>query len=433
LHQYSRGKFIKLAAAAGAAVWLDACGLGRGKKAAQTATAVDTLPEVPATLVPEPPAPMLPTMVSSGDPRYDILRLGYNRRIDYHPETIALCRTTEDVSEAVRYARSRKLPIAVKSGGHSMEGYSCNDGGMVINMGHMNEVTLSADGMLTAGPGCTLSRLYDHLLPQGRLLPAGSCGSVSLGGLTLGGGYGLFARKYGLTCDHLIAATMVDGNGNVHKAMGDDELMWALRGGGTGNFGIVTEMQFSTQRAPATLKAMHLKVSRLTATRAASVLKVWMEVAAAMPESCFSGYVLNGGTLNILITDFEHDRHNIIPVLQPLIDVAGPVTIRNPRPLYKMLPNYYGRANPLYFRNSSAGFFNGYDDVAPFIEDVFDKIITTPGMIYQVNTLGELLPIRRKNCYPAMHTEHILLYRRCRLIPRALKVKYERQQLHLIY
>jgi hypothetical protein len=269
-----------------------------------------------------------------------------------------------------------------------MEGFSCNDGGMVINLSKLSTVEVLSDNKIKVGPGCTLAGLYDTILPQGRLLPAGSCATVGIGGLTLGGGYGLFSRKYGLTCDHLAEATMVDGKGNIIAAKDDAELMWALKGGGAGNFGVVTEMVFNTHEAPATMSAHHFKAHKLDAARASSILQTWMDVAPQLPDSCFSGFVLNGSTLNILITNYEAESSAMQNLLSKLAAVTDETHGGKPGELASMLRNYYGVGHPVYFRNSSAGLFKGYSDVSAFISQIFDKIISTPGMIYQVNTLG---------------------------------------------
>ncbi len=384
---YTRKQFIKLTTAAGAAFYLAACGMGVGKKK-ETSDSSAGKKTVPSAEVTNKPAPATHLdLADSTDPRYNELRQGFNKRIDKHPKVIAVCTNTDEVAAAVRYAKENGLPIAVKSGGHNMEGFSCNDGGMVINLSKMNKVQLTGDN-LTAGPGCRLGDLYDVILPKGRVLPAGSCGTVGLGGLALGGGYGLFARKYGFTCDHLLSATMVDGNGNVHNTKDDAELLWALKGGGTGGFGIVTEMEFATHPAPPTLQAHYFKTRKLDAERAAAILQIWMQLMQQLPASCFSGFVLNGSTLNILVTNYEPDDNKLPDLLAQLSKVTDEFKSSKVNPLERMLRNYYGRKGPVYFRNSSAGYFKDYNDVAPFIKDIFAKTIATPGMIYQVNTLG---------------------------------------------
>ena len=99
-----------------------------------------------------------------GDAEYEILRKGFNKRIEKFPLVIALCKTPTGVAEAIQYAKQNNLPVAVKSGGHCMEGFSCNDGGMVINLSLLNKVEWVDKETITVGPGCTLSDLYDTLL-----------------------------------------------------------------------------------------------------------------------------------------------------------------------------------------------------------------------------------------------------------------------------
>lgn len=382
---YTRKQFIKLTTATGAAFFLTACGANPENKKTEKTTRVS---DTPVKTVNNSDLSVPLDLVDKNDERYNDLRQGFNKRIDKYPLLIAICSSTEEVAAAVAYGREKGLPISVKSGGHSMEGFSCNDGGLVINLSKMNKVEMLDGNMIKVGPGCKLSYLYDVILPKGRLLPAGSCGTVGVGGLTLGGGYGLFARKYGLTCDHLVEATMVDGNGNIHSTKNDEELLWALKGGGAGNFGVVTEMVFKTQAAPAKLQAHYFKARKLSAVRASAILQTWMELAPELPDACFSGFVLNGSTLNILITNYEPGNNTLQPLLDKLAAVVDEYRSSHVGDLGKMLRNYYGISKPLYFRNSSAGFFKNYQEISGYINMVFEKIVSTPGMIYQVNTMG---------------------------------------------
>jgi hypothetical protein len=384
LKKISRKEFIKLSTAAGAVFFLGACGFGGDDEKEKIIANKDPSKKN----ISDDPADIKLDLIDKNDARYDSLRKGFNKRIDKFPLVIALCATTEEVAAAVRYANKSKLAIAIKSGGHSMEGFSCNDGGMVINLSKMNKVEMLEENKIKVGPGCTLSGLYDEILPQGRILPAGSCATVGIGGLTMGGGYGLFSRKYGLTCDHLLEATLVDGSGNIHTTKNNPELLWALKGGGSGNFGVVTEMIFKTQIAPPTMQAHYFKSKKLDAEKAFSILQAWMMLVPQLPDTCFSGYVLNGSTLNIVITNYGGDSDELQSVLINLAAVTDEFHSSRVGKLAKMLKNHYGSLKPVYFRNSSAGLFKDSNDVLGFMKDIFQKIIDTPGMIYQVNTLG---------------------------------------------
>ena len=385
MKKYTRKEFLKLGGSTAALAFLASCGI-KGKKDDRKVI-IPGHPVNPTNTVPSSPsAPLI--LIGKGVAGYDELRKGFNKRIDKYPKYIALCSSTADVVAAINSARNESLAIAVKSGGHSMEGFSCNDDGLVVNLSKMNNIEILGEGKIKVGPGCTLSNLYDNILPHGRLLPAGSCATVGLGGLALGGGYGLFSRKYGLTCDHLVEATMVDGKGNIHNTTNDTELLWGLKGGGAGNFGVVTEMVFNTHQAPLIMQAHYFKARKLNAERAASILQAWMELSVQLPDSCFSGYVLNGSTLNIVITNYEVNNDKLPPLVSKLADLMDELHSTHEGKLEVMLKNYYGITHPIYFRNSSAGLFKGYDDVSGFISQIFEKIISTPGMIYQVGTLG---------------------------------------------
>jgi hypothetical protein len=399
--KFSRKDFIKLTALAGAGIFIVGCGASE-EKAGEDSVA---FPDSSAQEKKDLPEKTSVELIRKDDPRYEELRKGFNKRINKFPLVIALCTSTEDVAEAIQYARKNKLEIAMKSGGHSMEGFSCNQDGMVINLSKMNAVEIGEDETIKTGPGCKLMDLYNEILPKKLILPTGSCGTVGLGGLTMGGGYGLFSRKYGLTCDSLLEATMVDGAGKIHSTKDDPELLWALRGGGAGNFGVVTEMVFQSYPAPAQFQAYHFKSRKLDAEKAKSLLEKWFAFAAQLPDTCFSGYVLNGKTLNVLVTNFEMQNN---AALRPLLEDfkqhndefrEGPLS----NDLAKSLRNYYGSTVPVYFKNSSAGLYKNFDDVGAFIQEVLEKVVSTPGMIYQVNTLGGKIAdaeFEKVSCYP---------------------------------
>lgn len=328
------------------------------------------------------------TYFRKGSAEYELLRKGFNKRIDKYPQVIALCRNTAGVAEAIKYAAINNLPVTVKSGGHCMEGFSCIDNGMVVNLSLLNTVEFNNDGQVTVGPGCTLSRLYDTLLPKGRLIPGGSCGGVGIGGLVLGGGYGLLGRKFGLTCDSLQEVTMVDGNGVIRNSKDDKELLWACRGGGNGNFGVITSLKFKTHKAPAKLESFRFKTHNVDAAKARTILQKWFEAAQPLPPSCFSAFVLNRKTLYILLTNADKHDAEVQKFVDALSAVSEKTTHTKPQSLATALKVFYGRPLPLYFKNASAGLYKSFGEIEKYIDQVLGTVIATPGMIYQVNTLG---------------------------------------------
>ncbi len=323
-----------------------------------------------------------------GDAEYEILRKGFNKRIDKFPLIIALCKNTEGVAEAIKYAKQNNLPVAIKSGGHCMEGFSCNNGGMVINLSLLNKADWVDKEIITVGPGCTLSNLYDTILPKGKIIPGGSCASVGIGGLVLGGGYGILARKFGLACDSLLELTMVDGNGQIRNSKDDKELLWACKGGGNGNFGVVTSLKFKTHKAPENLQSFRFKSYKVSAAKAKAILQKWFKVTETLSPDCFSAYVLNGTRMYILLTNTGKHTADVQNAINELTAVSDKTTKTKPQALATALKVFYGRKEPLFFKNASAGLYKNFTDIENCIDKAIDIVLATPGMIYQVNTLG---------------------------------------------
>ncbi|MFJ2773175.1 FAD-binding oxidoreductase [Streptomyces sp. NPDC087300] len=181
-------------------------------------------------------------VLGPGDPEYDAARRVWNGTVDRRPALIARCHRPGDVAAALRHAVAEGLPVSVRGGGHNVAGTAVADGALLIDLAPMRGVSVdAAAGLVTAEGGCLLGDLDAATTPYGLACPAGVVSHTGLGGLALGGGYGWLARKWGLTCDHLVAAEVVLADGSVVEATAHShpELLWALRGGG-GNFGVVT-------------------------------------------------------------------------------------------------------------------------------------------------------------------------------------------------
>ena len=319
---------------------------------------------------------------------YETLRKGFNKRINKFPKIIALCKNTDGVAEAMQYAKANNLKLTVKSGGHSMEGFSCLDGGMVINLSLLNKIEWADANTIKVEPACTLKKIYETLIPKGKYLPGGSCQSVGIGGLTLGGGYGLMSRNYGLTCDSLLEATVVTGEGKIINTKEDPELLWALKGGGNGNFAAVTEMKFALQKAPATMQSYKFRNQNAPINIAKETCRQWFTLSQTLPDTCFSAFIFNGRTTYILLTNIGKNDAAVQHFIESFKATATKFTQGKLLPLGHALKAYYAEANPLTFKNASAGLYKNFEEIEPVIEEVFTLIKKKPGIIYQVNTLG---------------------------------------------
>lgn len=177
---------------------------------------------------------------------YDQARRIWNGAFDRRPALIARCTGFADVKQAVQFARSNDLLVAVRSGGHSLSGQSVCDGGLMIDLSQMNGVRIDPIARTArVDAGALLGSLDRESQAFGLATTAGTVSHTGVAGLTLGGGFGRIGRKYGLACDNLRSVDLITANGRFVQAAADrnSDLFWGLRGGG-GNFGVATSFEF---------------------------------------------------------------------------------------------------------------------------------------------------------------------------------------------
>ncbi|MGF1431142.1 FAD-binding oxidoreductase [Kitasatospora sp. LaBMicrA B282] len=190
------------------------------------------------------------TLVRPGDAAYAEASRLYQPQFDtQRPAAVAYLAAAQDAATCLAFARRYGVPIVPRSGGHSYAGWSGGPG-LVLDVGRLNGVS-AAGGTATVGAGARLIDVYDGLAAQQLTVPAGSCPSVGVAGLALGGGVGVTGRAYGLTCDSLTGAEVVTADGRVRQVSADSDadLLWALQGAGGGNFGVVTSLSLRTHPA----------------------------------------------------------------------------------------------------------------------------------------------------------------------------------------
>ncbi|UFS97881.1 FAD-binding oxidoreductase [Nocardia huaxiensis] len=229
------------------------------------------------------------------DSGYGTAKLAFNPLFDARqPVAIAQCADVPDVQACIEVAGAAKISVAARSGGHSYAGYSTPDNGVIVDVGAMNTVAVQPDGTAVIGAGARLIDVYAGLAKAGRCLPAGSCPTVGIAGLTLGGGLGVLTGKFGLTCDNLVSVQIVTADGVARVASADSEpdLFWALRGGGGGNFGVVTSFTFSTVAAPR-LAVCKLLFPGGTLT---DVLGGWQTYLPTAPDEFWSALGISAGS-----------------------------------------------------------------------------------------------------------------------------------------
>ena len=188
-------------------------------------------------------------IVRPSDAGYDDARAVWNAMIDKHPALVARCRSSDDVVEAVNFARDNGLLVSVRGSGHNVAGTAVVEGGLMIDLSLMKDIHVDLEkGTATAQPGVLFGEMDRATQPYGLAVPGGIVSQTGIAGLTLGGGFGWLTRKYGFTCDNLISAEVVTADGRLLTANADEhpDLFWGIRGGG-GNFGVVTSFEYRLQ------------------------------------------------------------------------------------------------------------------------------------------------------------------------------------------
>ncbi|MEU6370548.1 FAD-binding oxidoreductase [Streptomyces sp. NPDC046931] len=246
------------------------------------------------------------TLVRPGDHAWPTAHQLYNTRFDsLKPAAVAYVAHADDIRTVMAYARAHHVKVSIRNGGHSYAGWSSGDGRLIIDVSKLSRIRASGNEAVV-GAGSKLIDVYRALTAKGVTIPAGSCPTVGVSGLTLGGGHGVVSRAYGLTCDSLTQATLItaDGKQLVANATENKDLFWALRGAGNGNFGVVTELRFRTHPAP---QAVSAYLSWPWA-KAAAVLSAWQEWGPGQPDEIWSSCHLQsaaGGTPTVSVSAFS--------------------------------------------------------------------------------------------------------------------------------
>ncbi|SEG88950.1 FAD/FMN-containing dehydrogenase [Nonomuraea solani] len=216
-------------------------------------------------------------MIHPGEPGYQARRKAFLGTLtDDLPAAIACPASEADVAGVLEYVRDRGMPFALRGGGHSFAEHSSTTG-LLVDLGAMRDIEVGAESV-QVGPGVRVGELARRLAETGQMVPCGWCPAVGVTGAVLGGGYGVFSRLYGLGADHLLAARVVLADGRCVEA--EDDLLWALRGAGGGNFGVVTRVTLRTRPV--------VPVTAVQAVcdfgRAADLVEAWQQWAPEAPD-----------------------------------------------------------------------------------------------------------------------------------------------------
>ena len=246
---------------------------------------------VASSIIDEFAAGLAGRAIRPSDAEYDAARRIWNAAIDRYPGLIVRCLGAADVIQAVKFARTNDLLVAVRGGGHNVAGRALCDKGIVIDLSLMRGVLVDPKtGTVQVQGGATLGDLDRETHLHGLAVPMGVVSKTGVAGLTLGGGVGWLVRKHGLSCDNVIAFEVVTADGVLLTASAEEhlDLFWALRGGG-GNFGIVTSFRFQAHPIATVLGGLIAHPR----DQAGEVLRHYRDFMATAPEelTAYAGLV----------------------------------------------------------------------------------------------------------------------------------------------
>ncbi|MEX2553982.1 MAG: FAD-dependent oxidoreductase [Actinomycetota bacterium] len=316
-----------------------------------------------------------------GDPAEAEVRPAFNLMHQGRPGLTVRCWGTADVAAAVKFASDRDLLVAVRGGGHSIAGLSTVEGGLLIDLSAMSGVSVDpARKLAHVQGGALLGDVDRETQVFGLATPLGVVSGTGVAGLTLGGGYGWLRRKHGLACDNLVEAQVVGADGQVHTASAEnnEDLFWAIRGGG-GNFGIVTVFSYQLHDV-GPIVAFAAPIYALE--DAPSILRGWREFLASAPNEVTSlavvltfppvpdlPEVLHNRACLIVGGVYAGDLEEATAALRPLRELGTPlVDLSAPEPFTQVQSGF----DPFFPRLHFHSYWK-----SQFVNDLSDEVIDT--------------------------------------------------------
>lgn len=274
------------------------------------------------------PAELTGRIVRPSDPGYASASLGWDELFVHYPLVIVFAQETQDVVNALTWARQNDVALRVRSGRHSLEGWSNVDNGIVIDVSELKSAHIDpASRTATVGTGLSQLEAVTTLAKKDLAVTTGTEGTVGLSGATLGGGFGFLTRYLGMACDSLIAAEIVVTSGaKSAKVINADlknnsDLLWALRGAGNGNFGIVTSL---TYKAAPLNSVAYLQATWTGLRDLHGVFDTWQRTAPIADDRLGTQLEIHRGEILLFAVLAEGSKARVKELLAPILSVGKP-------------------------------------------------------------------------------------------------------------
>lgn len=321
-------------------------------------------------------------VVTKDDFSYEESRKAWNRAIEKHPLAIIYCECEVDICNALTFARENSLEFRIRSGAHHYEGYSTGDDVVVIDVSKMNNIYIDEKlKKVTIQGGVRNREIYEAVCSKEYAFPGGGCPTVGVPGLILGGGWGYSSRLLGLSCDSLIEVKLVDYEGNIIVANENvnEELFWACRGGGGGNFGIVTEMTIEIKERIKMATLINLDYQNLDVLECVNIFDMFQNEFKSLDRRInFKMGIYNSkeNGKGVKFTGlFYGNQEEANEILQPFKSISSKINIKMQYVTVLEANTIIQDSHPDYEKYKSTGRFVGRD----YTREEMDRLVKLVG------------------------------------------------------
>lgn len=274
-------------------------------------------------------------VITREDFDYEDERKAWNRSIEKYPLVIVYCECEEDIRNAIIFAKTNSLSVRIRNGRHHYEGYSTGNDMVVIDTSRMNKIYIDEENdKIKIQGGVRFKELYEATGKRGYPFPGGNCSTVGVVGFTLGGGWGYSSRLLGLGCDRLVEVELINCNGEllICNKNENEDLFWALRGCGGGNFGIVTAMTFNLAPKIENVSLVNVDFTNINIEENIDLIEKWQELYKTLDKRAnfklVSYNCLENGRGAKIVGLVYGDKKLANEILRPIKDIVSEGTYK---------------------------------------------------------------------------------------------------------